>query len=106
MTMTMTVTATTTVGITVTATTNAALSSSAATTDLSVEFGAATKYHRRTAAIRTARLRVQSWRKLSCKAFDVDQCAKSIVIKINGLKGATSTQGVRVFNSTFPSGPF
>jgi hypothetical protein len=38
--------------------------------------------------------------------FDVDQCVKSIFVKINSLKGATSTQGVQVFNSTFPLGPF
>jgi hypothetical protein len=48
--MTVTVTVTATVGITGTAITDATLSPSAATTDLSVEFGAATKYCRRTTA--------------------------------------------------------
>jgi hypothetical protein len=48
--MTVTVTVTATVGITGTAITDAALSPSAATTDLSVEFGAATKYCRRITA--------------------------------------------------------
>jgi hypothetical protein len=51
--VTVTATVTTTgVGIigTGTATTDAALSPSAATTELSVELGAATKYHRRTTA--------------------------------------------------------
>jgi hypothetical protein len=48
--MTVTVTATVTTTVAGTAITDAALSPSAATTDLSVEFGAATKYHRRTMA--------------------------------------------------------
>ena len=55
----MTATVTTTVGITGTATTDATLSPSAATTDRSVEFGAATKYHRRTMA-RTLRWHLRS----------------------------------------------
>jgi hypothetical protein len=81
--MTATVTATTAVAGT--ATTDAALSSSAATTDLSVEFGAAIKYHRRT----TARARPPS----SAKGFGCGVRYYSFDI---GLVGSLPNEGVNI----------
>ena len=101
MTVTATVTVTTVVGITGTATTDAALSPSAATTDLFVELAAATKYHRRT----TARARPSSSAKgcgcgvrysphSSCFTLTFDEMTHA---------GCTGATGAQLANS-FPRG--